>query len=116
MLDAAIRECQEEIGVTPLKPRLVGRLQFYMADDPDFLHDAHVFVTEQWAGGEPSESEEMRPQWFALNDIPYGEMWPDDYLWLPYLLDNKLFAGSVTIDNSRVASHTLQPVKTLEHI
>jgi len=113
ILQATIRECQEEIGVTPLRPRLAGRLQFYMTDDPDFLHDCHVFVADKWHG-KPTESEEMRPQWFAHVDIPYDKMWPDDIIWIPYLLEGKLFQGTATIDGDRVASHTISPVKVLE--
>ena len=115
IIQAAVRECQEEIGVTPLEPRLVGRIKFYMTHDPEFLHDAFVYVTDRWEG-KPVESEEMRPQWFALQDIPYKDMWPDDILWIPYLLEGKLFAGNVTIDGDTVASHTLKPVTTLENL
>ena len=39
----------------------------------------------------PPPPPEMRPQWFAHTEIPYGSMWPDDYLWYPKMLNNKYF-------------------------
>lgn len=37
-------------------------------------------------GGEPIETEEVAPRWFARGAIPYAEMWADDPLWLPIVL------------------------------
>lgn len=31
----------------------------------------------------------MRPQWFAFADIPYDQMWEDDRIWLPLLLNEQ---------------------------
>jgi len=31
----------------------------------------------------------MRPQWFAFSDIPYDQMWEDDRIWLPMLLNGQ---------------------------
>lgn len=76
---AAIRECQEEIGVTPIKPKLAGKIRFYEKTDPSFGHYAHIFVADK-GEGEPVESDEMRPQWFAYDAIPYDDMWDADRL------------------------------------
>lgn len=116
VVQAATRECQEEIGITPIHPQLVGRLQFYMAHDPDFHHDCHVFVADAWEG-EPTESEEMRPQWFAHADIPFAHMWADDELWFPHFLAGTPFMGDVVIaqqpDGDSVASHTIATVAAI---
>ena len=93
---AAVRECQEEISVTPQALQQVGTLDFYMSADPAFGHRAHIFTAIAW-DGEPTESDEMRPQWFADDAIPYDTMWADDILWLPFLLADTYFTGSVTI-------------------
>ena len=36
---------------------------------------------------------EMRPMWYSNDDIPFKDMWPDDILWFPLLLQNKTFYG-----------------------
>lgn len=36
---------------------------------------------------------EMRPQWFDIDKIPYGEMWADDIIWFPLMLQKKKFLG-----------------------
>lgn len=116
ILAAAIRECREEIGVTPLVPKLVGRLEFFDQSNSDFYHDCYVFVATDWEG-KPVETEEMRPKWFALTQIPYEHMWSDDRLWLPLLLQGKLFKGSVTVDNldnTALVRHDITEVNNLE--
>ena len=103
---AAIRECHEEIGVTPHEPRLVGQLDFYELRDPHFHFNCHIFVADKWEG-EPVETEEMRPRWFHRDGVPYGSMWPDDILWLPHLLNGKSFKGKITLDGDSVQHHDL---------
>ncbi len=38
--------------------------------------------------GNPVETEEMRPAWFDLNDIPYSSMWQNDKKWCSAMIDN----------------------------
>jgi 8-oxo-dGTP pyrophosphatase MutT (NUDIX family) len=109
--EAAVRECQEEIDVTPHKVTQLGEIHFYMADDPSFCNFAHVFVAAEWEG-EPHETEEMSPQWFAVDAIPYEQMWADDYLWLPLVLSGKRFKASFTLDNDAVVQHDIKEVET----
>lgn len=96
-LQAAIRETEEEIGVTPREPRKVAEIDFYITTEPDFNNYAHVYVADAW-DGVPHETEEMRPQWFVLDAIPYPEMWGDDIAWLPEVLAGKRFKASYTLD------------------
>ncbi len=41
--------------------------------------------------GEIVETEEMRPQWYEQDSIPYDKMWPDDEKWYPTMLEDKTF-------------------------
>ena len=109
-LQAAIRETEEEIGVTPHNLQLVGEIHFI--DLPDVDHYCHIFTTNEWEG-EPAETEEMRPKWFALEDIPYDSMWPDDKLWLPMLLAGKKFKSDITVENDVVTEQSVVEVTTL---
>ncbi len=92
--EAAIREAREEIGVEIKALQKVGLLDFI----PMNLR-CHVFLVDDWEG-EPAESEEMQPKWFAYDEIPYGEMWDDDKVWLPMVLEGKKIQGSLSFDKS----------------
>ena len=88
---AAKRELYEEAGIGVHGLDKVGVLDFEFQGNPEILQ-VHIFRAVVFSG-EPTESEEMRPQWFAIDEIPYDEMWPDDRYWLPLLLSGKKFRG-----------------------
>jgi mutator protein MutT len=94
--EAAIRETKEEVGITPIKMEKVGILEFSFRDNDEEL-EAHVFHVEE-IRGEPVETEEMYPEWFEYENIPFGQMWTGDELWLPFLLTRKLFRGRIRYD------------------
>jgi 8-oxo-dGTP diphosphatase / 2-hydroxy-dATP diphosphatase len=97
--EAALRECQEEAGIVPQGLIPKGTLTFSYTQNPDAPHEVHVFATGAFTG-QPVETEEMRPRWFAQDAIPYDSMWPDDKYWLPLLLEGKSFAGSFVFDET----------------
>ncbi|NTW75597.1 MAG: NUDIX domain-containing protein [Candidatus Moranbacteria bacterium] len=86
--EAARRETEEEIGVQVGKLCQVAQLEFRYAPRPDWDQLVHVFFAETW-DGEPTESDEMKPGWFPVADIPFASMWPDDAIWLPHVLDGE---------------------------
>lgn len=85
---AVRREASEEIEIHIVEAEKVALLHFYFPDDPrkkDWNQDVHVFLVKKWLG-KPKESEEMKPSWFKIDDLPYQEMWADDPLWLSRVL------------------------------
>lgn len=88
--DAARRECKEEIDIDIQKMNSVGILDFEFPDGKQL--EVHLFKVMEFFG-EPKESEEMKPQWFFVQDIPYAHMWPDDIYWLPHVLYGKKVQG-----------------------
>lgn len=89
--DGAKRELQEESSLTVDTLHKVGRITFEFVGEPELM-DVHIFCTDS-AQGVPTESDEMRPQWFPLDQIPFADMWPDDRYWFPLLLQRKRFRG-----------------------
>lgn len=96
---ALIRECQEEIDVTPTEYHKVAEHDFVMdSDGPEPWHMfVHTYICTGWEG-EPVETEEMAPRWYKLNDIPYDDMWQDDRYWLPQALNGKSLRTVFTFD------------------
>jgi mutator protein MutT len=83
--EALARETREEINVIPKRISKVAEFNFtYMY--------VHVFLCTSWEG-EPTESDEMAPRWFQIKDIPFEEMWDDDKIWLPRVLNGEKLNG-----------------------
>jgi 8-oxo-dGTP pyrophosphatase MutT (NUDIX family) len=101
IVEAAVREANEEIGVAivPSDLESMGVLRFYFENSPEWDQRCEVFVTRQWEG-EPIESEEMRPQWYTINDLPFGEMWIDDPYWVPLVLAGKKIKAEFHFNNN----------------
>jgi mutator protein MutT len=95
---AAIRETEEEISVVIKDIVKVAELTFYFSENPDWNQVVHVYFAENWEG-EPIESEEMKPQWYTVDSIPYENMWPDDIFWLPEVIKGQKLKASFTLDS-----------------
>ena len=89
-LQAAIRETQEEVGLTPRDPQPLGELFFQFTDG--FGIHCTVFRAEGCDGCEV-ETDEAVPIWTPLDAIPYDAMWSDDAGWVPLLLERRAFRG-----------------------
>lgn len=88
--EAAKRETEEECGLQITTMEKVGIHEFEFVNKPGDILEVHVFRGDTW-NGKPRETEEMRPQWFTTDAIPYDEMWPDDIHWIPVFLTGKKF-------------------------
>lgn len=105
---AARRELKEESGleVAELQPR--AELEFTFHNGDHLL--CHVFSASE-ASGEPIETEEMKPVWYAHHEVPYQDMWADDAVWLPHLLAGKNFKAYFEFDSeqgNQFSSHKIE--------
>ncbi|XP_072932324.1 oxidized purine nucleoside triphosphate hydrolase-like [Epargyreus clarus] len=93
IIEAAARELREEscVSVATSDLKNIGHLEFTFEGEQTLM-DVRVFSTSIFKG-KPTETEEMRPKWFDYNNIPFDTMWPDDRIWFPYMLKDKLFYG-----------------------
>jgi len=91
LLEAAKRETEEEGRISKISLRRRGTMWFEFEGKSELLEIA-VYSIKSFAG-EPQETEEMRPEWFSLEDIPYDHMWPTDRHWLPFFLSGRKFEG-----------------------
>jgi hypothetical protein len=64
--------------------------RFLFPNRPDWDNECHVFTVDYFAEfGEITETEEMAPQWFKLDEIPFDQMWSDDAIWLNRVVREK---------------------------
>lgn len=85
---ALMRETNEELRVLLKDYYQVGDLNFLFPHNEDWNQNVLVYFSESW-NGEPVETEEMKPRWFSVREIPYNQMWSDDILWLPKVLSGE---------------------------
>jgi 8-oxo-dGTP diphosphatase len=111
LAEAAARELHEETGLIATSADLLslGVVTFIFPHKPSWDQEVHVFEALKWQGV-PGESEEMRPEWFSLEDIPYDLMWDDSKYWLPYVLAGKRISARFTYsdDNETVCNYSIQ--------
>jgi len=104
---AAKRELLEEAGIVVENLEQFGTLEFSWEGKPEIL-EVHIFKARDFKG-EPTESEEMKPQWFETDQIPFDLMWPDDRYWMHLFLENKKFKGKFLFgENDVVLEHNLE--------
>lgn len=85
----ALRELHEETWalISEDALRYKGVLHFVFEGEEEKNQDCSVFFgVYEW---EVYETEEMLPKWFDIEAIPFSEMWEDDPIWLPRLLNGE---------------------------
>lgn len=110
--DALEREVREETGLNVLQYSKKALLNFNIDTEPEQL-EGHIFLINEFEG-EPIETDEMKPQWFSLNDLPYDLMWAGDIHWLPLVLGGKTIKATFNfLDESTLVSHDITEVNSL---
>jgi len=105
-MECAVRETQEELGVTALDPVKHGELWFQFVDGLALHVD--VFRATCWEG-EAIETPEAIPLWTSLQELPFEEMWADDRFWLgEVLVDKKNFTGRFLFDDDTMLTHEME--------
>lgn len=108
--EAARRETREESGIKVEEINKLGIVEFCYQDGSGNM-EVHIFRAEEFKES-PVESEEMKPKWFRVDEIPYDQMWPDDKYWLPMFLDGKRFKGKFLFNEANeIINHSLLEIK-----
>ena len=97
--EAAIRELEEEVCIHVKNLTYVGQHYFQFVDG--YSMHVHVYRTTSYTGT-PSETDEAIPMWVSTDEIPYDEMWEDDRIWIPYMLNGTMFSGWYVFDQSKM--------------
>ena len=109
---AAVRELKEESGLVTHEKNLeqVALVRFCFDEKPVFK--CHVFLIREWQE-EPKETEEMRPQWYQVSQLPFKEMWVADVKWVPLVLAGEKIEVEVNFnaDGSAVKGFNYKPAE-----
>ena len=108
---AARREVEEEFGVKVRVMDKRGEIDFFLRrENKNVL--MHTFLVTEW-DKEPIETEEMNPQWFPVNQVPYDHMWDSDKEWLPIILSGKKIKAKYTYpyEGGKVEARVIKKVK-----
>lgn len=108
--EAAVREAMEELKVGVSELTQVANIEFYFLNKPEWGQRVIGFTTRKWEG-EPEETEEMAPRWFKYEEIPYDQMWADERIWLPMVLEGKKIEGEFLFgDNNDILEYNIRIV------
>lgn len=104
-VQTAVRELQEEVGITPLSPFEVARLSFVFTNG--YSLKGHVFFANDF-DGTIIETDEADPFWTPVDQIPYHRMWEDDRLWLPRAIDGSFIDARFIFEGENMVSHHIR--------
>ncbi|MCA9385836.1 8-oxo-dGTP diphosphatase [Candidatus Dojkabacteria bacterium] len=90
--ETARRELKEEITVEADQIQKCGQIHFYFPHKPSWSQTVIPFICTKWSG-EPTETEEMIPKWFKIEELPIHSMWPDAKYWVPFMLEGRILEG-----------------------
>jgi 8-oxo-dGTP diphosphatase len=111
--EAAAREVTEESGIQVAAGSLreAARITFLFPTRPDWEMTVEVFTSDSWRG-EAAETDEVRPEWFPVADLPFERMWDDGKYWVPRILDGERLSATFTYaaDCETVAESALAPL------
>ena len=105
LIAGACREVLEEVGLTVHNAQVGLEMRFVEQAGPQWLGFA---LTATDYSGEPIETEEAKPFWCPIAEVPYHRMWPDDAIWLPKLLGGEFVepaVGNFLFEDERLLAH-----------
>ena len=110
--EAAAREAKEESGVHVDADALTENayITFLFPFQPAWDMTVNVFTTADY-DGDPAETDEIRPEWFAVTDLPLDRMWDDAKHWLPRVLAGDRLRATFRYaqDNATVTHYSITP-------
>jgi 8-oxo-dGTP diphosphatase len=107
----ATRECHEELGIRVRDLECMGEHKFQFVDG--YSIHCWVFRTFEFEG-KAVETSEAVPLWTSLDDIPYDEMWEDDRIWLPLVIEGRSFSARWVFDSDRMLDHEINIVDAVK--
>jgi 8-oxo-dGTP diphosphatase len=103
--EAGIRETQEETGITPENLVEVADIKFQFTDG--YALDVQVFLGRGWSGS-LTACDEADPFWLSVYQLPWTQMWADDALWLPQVLNGQNVTARFVFEGEQMREADLE--------
>lgn len=111
--EAAAREVTEESGLHVAVDALreAAHITFLFPTRHEWQMTVEVFTSDAWRG-DAAETDEIRPEWFPVADLPFDHMWDDGKYWVERVLDGERISATFiyAADCETVAESTFAPL------
>jgi len=109
--EAARREVKEECGLSLGSLRKFAIITFEFVEGRHIM-EGHLYTSDEPLG-EPVETDEMRPQWYPLDSVPFDKMWQDDKIWWRFWQNDKNFLAYFKfLNNDVLLEHTIREMES----
>lgn len=107
-----VRELKEESGLSVDAANLHQSALIHFYFDEVHVFDCFVYLIYVWHG-EPVETDEMRPEWYHITQLPFSTMWAADAIWAPRVLAGEKMEVSVYFNKNgtKVKQCICKPIK-----
>jgi 8-oxo-dGTP diphosphatase len=107
---AAAREVLEESSLVVSADSLqhMASIEFRFPSRRSWDQTAQVYVTSAFEG-DPTESDEVIPQWFAEDKLPFPRMWDDARYWVPAVLAGRHLDVTITFADDCATVVNIEP-------
>ncbi|KAJ2359863.1 hypothetical protein H4S02_010037 [Coemansia sp. RSA 2611] len=105
--ECAHRELQEECGLQARRMEYVGVLTMVCKSGWEITI---LVYTARELVGSVTESEEMQPKWFGIDELPYSDCHTEAPLWWPTMLDGSLFFAHFVFNLEALVEHRVERV------
>ena len=101
-LQALEREFLEEIKAKPTKAIKIGQVSFvFLHKDKDSKWNMVVDVYKiEELDKKPMPTKAIEPVFFDINNLPYKNMWPDNFYWIHLVINGQNFTGEFVYQNA----------------
>ncbi|KAJ1662747.1 hypothetical protein IW140_005504 [Coemansia sp. RSA 1813] len=105
--ECARRELKEECGLSAATMRHVGVIFMKRKDGSGMI----IYVyTAHGLSGLIVESDEMKPAWFDMPDLPYDRAYKEARLWWPTMLSGKSFVARFAFSHPEIIRYNIECV------
>lgn len=100
MFNSIYSEVKEECGLDVELGKHFATIDYSFTKNPLEIQRSFVYrTTIAKSSGEIQETEEMKPQWWSMSQLPYDRMWADSEQWYSLMFKGTPFTAEYLFDD-----------------